>query len=137
MVLLPHENRKHVKTVTRTWTSHTVRSHSDQTITRTKTTFDVMETETVKERIRTIDSDTTQTITGPSNLPILNTAIETPQGLAPSPTESTPSSASGTLHLEVKTFPSSPTSPAQTSSSDELWAQVKDLSEYMDGISLS
>ncbi|KAG0693825.1 hypothetical protein DFH29DRAFT_1006901 [Suillus ampliporus] len=127
---LPNHNRGQM--VTRTWTKATVQSHSRQTVTRTKTMVNSMETET--------------TITGPSNLPILNTPIDAQHESTPSPTESTtshesaPSSTESTT-LSVTDTPqtplSAPSSPSLSQSSDDLWAQVDDITEYVNAISFS
>ncbi|KAG1893007.1 uncharacterized protein F5891DRAFT_1196976 [Suillus fuscotomentosus] len=108
------------------------KTHTSRIITSTKTTIDATETETVKERTQTVDSTVTHTISGPSNLPILNTMIEMPDASAPSsPTELTVSTITSTLQ-------SDPASPAQSSqSSEDLWVQLEDLSEYMNAVNLS
>ncbi|KAG1805500.1 hypothetical protein EV424DRAFT_1544348 [Suillus variegatus] len=125
-------DRRHIKTVTRTRTTRTVQTHTSRIVTSTKTTIDATETGTVKERTRTVDSAVTHTISGPSNLPILNTMIEMPDASAPSsPTESTVSTVTSTSQ-------SDPASPAQSSqSSEDLWVQLEDLSEYMNAVNLS
>ncbi|KAG1763542.1 hypothetical protein EDD22DRAFT_952270 [Suillus occidentalis] len=126
-------DRRHIKTVTRTQTKRTVQTRTSQIITHTKMTVDASESETVKERIQTVDSAITHTITGPqSNLAILNTVIDAPDTSAPSsPTESTVSTVTNTSQSDLA-------SPAQSSHSSEgLWAQLEDLSEYMNAVNLS
>ncbi|KAG1792527.1 hypothetical protein EV424DRAFT_1354476 [Suillus variegatus] len=60
------QNRRHVTgTVTHTWTRHTVQTRSHRTVTHTKMTVHATETKTVSEKTRKVDSDITQTITGP------------------------------------------------------------------------
>ncbi|KAG2150352.1 uncharacterized protein EDB93DRAFT_1249920 [Suillus bovinus] len=119
-------------TITWTWTRRTVQTQSRRTVTHTKTTVDATETKVVSEKTRKVDSDITQTITGSSNIPaVLNTDIAT-SGLAqdvlrdnsPSPTDLT----------FTQSPPSTPSSSAQ--SSDVLWGQVEDLSEYMNAVNL-
>ncbi|KAG2054249.1 hypothetical protein BDR06DRAFT_971690 [Suillus hirtellus] len=108
------------------------KTHTSQIITSMKTTIDATKTETVKERTQTVDSTVTHTISGPSNLPILNTMIEMPDASAPlSLTELMVSTITSTSQ-------SDPTSPAQSSqSSEDLWVQLEDLSEYMNAVNLS
>jgi hypothetical protein len=100
-----------------------------------KTTVDASESETVKERIQTVDSAITHTITGPVSIitmHLLNTVIDTPDASAPSsPTESTVSTVASTSQSDLA-------SPAQSSHSSEgLWVQLEDLSEYMNAVNLS
>ncbi|KAG2743933.1 hypothetical protein P692DRAFT_20878102 [Suillus brevipes Sb2] len=99
----------------------------------TKITGGATETETIKEKTRTTDRELTQKITGPPDLPILNAPVaQHPSQPPSSPTESV--SLSSVSQDAPETPPSSPSSTSH--SSDDLWAQVEDLSGLVDGIDL-
>ncbi|KAG1905548.1 uncharacterized protein F5891DRAFT_1183494 [Suillus fuscotomentosus] len=119
--------------VTRTWTNWMTQTQSERKTMRTKITGGATETETIKEKTRTTDRESTQKITGPPDLSILNTQVAQPPSQPPSsPTESV------SLSLVTQDAPETPpSSPSSTShSSDDLWAQVEDLSGLIDGIDL-
>ncbi|KAG1720455.1 uncharacterized protein EDB91DRAFT_1088832 [Suillus paluster] len=102
---------------------------------------DATETETVTEKTCTTDTEVTQTITGSYDLPIVNTRVEgqsqgTPLQPPSSPTDSASLVVSGAVSLNtIQTPPSTPTSTSHLS--DELWAQVEDLSGLVDAIDLA
>ncbi|KAJ8585394.1 hypothetical protein M405DRAFT_865431 [Rhizopogon salebrosus TDB-379] len=114
--------------VTRTWTNRKTQTRSLRVMTRTKTTGEATETETETEKMCTTDTDVSQTITGPSNLPILvNTHVDvraqgTPQ--QPSSLATDSSSVSSPVPSEpvvvildsTMTPPSTPTSASAHSS---------------------
>ncbi|KAG1784880.1 uncharacterized protein HD556DRAFT_1440480 [Suillus plorans] len=133
------QNRRHAAgTVTRTWTRRTVQTRSHRTVTRTKTTVDATETKTVSEKTRKVDSDITQAITGPSNIPaVLNTDITIPSLTQDFPRDNSPSPTDSTFTQTPPTTPSSSSSSISSArSSDVLWDQLEDLSEYMNAVSL-
>ncbi|KAG2058968.1 hypothetical protein BDR06DRAFT_1004124 [Suillus hirtellus] len=104
-------------------------------MTRMKTTREYTETETETEKIRTTDTEAKQVITGPSNLPILNPGPHVEAQAQGTPEQpSSPTSESSSLSSETATFfvnsaAAPPLMPTSSHSSDELWAQVEDLSD--------
>ncbi|KAG2050478.1 hypothetical protein BDR06DRAFT_1011291 [Suillus hirtellus] len=103
--------------VTRTWTNQTTQTQSKQKTMQTKITGGATETETIKEKIQMTDRESMQKITGPVN------------AFPPSRPPSSPME-SASLSLVTQDAPEMPpSSPSSTShSSDDLWAQVEDLS---------
>ncbi|KAG2059480.1 hypothetical protein BDR06DRAFT_1003581 [Suillus hirtellus] len=79
------------------------------------------------------DRESTRKITVLPDLPILNAQVTQPPSQPPSsPTES--ASLSSVTQDAPETPPSSPSSTSH--SSDDLWAQVEDLSGLINGIDL-
>ncbi|KAG1791482.1 hypothetical protein EV424DRAFT_1549280 [Suillus variegatus] len=78
------------------------------------------------------------TITGPSNIPaVLNTDITIPSLTQDFPRDNSPSPTDSTFTQTPPTTPSSSSSSISSArSSDVLWDQLEDLSEYMNAVSL-
>ncbi|KAG1857939.1 hypothetical protein C8R48DRAFT_775391 [Suillus tomentosus] len=70
--------------VTRTWTNQMTQTQSERKTTWTKITGGATETKTIKEKTWTTDRESTQKITGPPDLPILNAQVAQPPSQPPS-----------------------------------------------------